>query len=203
MKQFEMVGGALCLDFINTIHDYAAADPREELNTFEDFVEFVKQADAIPDRQASSLVRRAAGRQKEASRALSVAREFRGALFRALSAMIARKEPADSDWKILNRQISNVYRNAFLRKKGADVQWAWADEKAGLESVLWPIVRSAAELMASEKKSMVHECLSDTCTWLFLDVSKNHTRRWCDMKKCGNRAKWRRHYDKNKKKRSL
>jgi len=30
------------------------------------------------------------------------------------------------------------------------------------------------------------------CRWLFLDTSKNHTRRWCDMKVCGNRIKARR-----------
>ncbi|HEV2391667.1 MAG TPA: CGNR zinc finger domain-containing protein [Verrucomicrobiae bacterium] len=36
-------------------------------------------------------------------------------------------------------------------------------------------------------------CQGDTCGWLFVDSSKNHSRRWCDMRDCGNRAKARRH----------
>jgi predicted RNA-binding Zn ribbon-like protein len=59
---------------------------------------------------------------------------------------------------------------------------------------LRPIARSAAELLTSETLSRVRECGGATCTWLFLDASRNRSRRWCSMESCGNRAKARRHY---------
>jgi predicted RNA-binding Zn ribbon-like protein len=60
--------------------------------------------------------------------------------------------------------------------------------------MLWPIVRSAAELLASDNLPFVRACSSNTCQWFFLDTSKNHRRRWCSMKLCGNRAKVRKFY---------
>ena len=46
-----------------------------------------------------------------------------------------------------------------------------------------------------EELSRLRECASETCQWLFLDRSKSRTRRWCDMRDCGNRAKARRFYE--------
>ena len=199
MKQFEMIGGELCLDFVNTIHEYGAADPREELESFEDLVAFANRAGTISVRDAGILQRKAAKSPKEAKQLLTTAREFRDSLYRIFSAVNAKREPSDQDWSLLNRLVSRVYRNVAIDKKGRNVFWTWREKESSLDRVLSPIVRSAAELLTSVKKRLVHECSSETCTWLFLDLSKNQTRRWCDMKKCGNRAKWHRHYDKTRK----
>jgi predicted RNA-binding Zn ribbon-like protein len=51
------------------------------------------------------------------------------------------------------------------------------------------VARSAAELLISPERACVRECASETCTWLFVDTTKNHSRRWCDMNSCGNRYK--------------
>jgi predicted RNA-binding Zn ribbon-like protein len=201
MKEFELIGGAPCLDFVNTIHEYGAADPGEELSAYADLVGFVRQTGGISDREASSLIRRAAGKPKEASRMLSTIRDFRAALFKIFSAIILKKDPPDREWKLLNKHFSEMYQHTFLSEKRGEVFLAWDAGKAGLQAVLWPVIRSTAELITSEKRHLMRECMSDTCTWLFLDQSKNQTRRWCDMKKCGNRAKWHRHYDKTKKRR--
>ena len=64
----------------------------------------------------------------------------------------------------------------------------------GFDRMLWPVTRSAAELLVSGELSRVRTCANDTCGWLFMDTSKNRSRRWCDMNDCGNRAKARRHY---------
>jgi predicted RNA-binding Zn ribbon-like protein len=68
--------------------------------------------------------------------------------------------------------------------------------------MLWPVLQSAAELLTSDEIHQVRECNSDRCTWLFVDRSRTHRRRWCDMKTCGNRAKARRHYQRTKKSKS-
>src|ERR671930_579256 len=63
------------------------------------------------------------------------------------------------------------------------------------DDVLAPVVWSAAELLTSGPLERVRECPGDdTCGWLFLDTSRNGSRRWCDMRTCGNRAKARRYY---------
>jgi predicted RNA-binding Zn ribbon-like protein len=64
--------------------------------------------------------------------------------------------------------------------------------------MLWPVARSAAELLSSESVDRVRECASSTCTWLFIDDSRNRRRRWCDMASCGNRAKARRYYERHR-----
>jgi predicted RNA-binding Zn ribbon-like protein len=76
--------------------------------------------------------------------------------------------------------------------------WRFDQGKNDLAPMLAPILRSAAELLTSPALGRVRECDSDTCWWLFLDSSKSGTRRWCDMKVCGNREKARRHHKRHK-----
>jgi predicted RNA-binding Zn ribbon-like protein len=64
--------------------------------------------------------------------------------------------------------------------------------------MLWPIVDAAADLLVRGEPERIKTCGSATCGWLFLDLSRNRSRRWCDMKDCGNRAKARRHYARRK-----
>lgn len=72
--------------------------------------------------------------------------------------------------------------------------WGWDDAAPALDRPLWPVARSLAELLTSDELPRVRECAADNCAWLFIDTSKNRSRRWCDMAVCGNRAKARRHY---------
>ncbi|MCB0153982.1 MAG: CGNR zinc finger domain-containing protein, partial [Anaerolineae bacterium] len=53
---------------------------------------------------------------------------------------------------------------------------------------------SAAELLTSDRLNRVGQCAGESCGWLFLDTTRNHSRRWCEMEHCGNRAKAKRHY---------
>lgn len=59
---------------------------------------------------------------------------------------------------------------------------------------MWPIAWSITELLLSDKLSRVGQCAAENCGWLFLDTTRNHSRRWCEMEHCGNRAKAKRHY---------
>ena len=73
-----------------------------------------------------------------------------------------------------------------------------------MDLFLDPIIKSAADLLVSPELKRVKQCADDACGWLFMDKSRNNSRRWCSMKDCGNRAKAHRHYlrkcqEKNKK----
>lgn len=195
--QFELIGGALCLDFVNTIHDYHGTDPREELRSVQDLIVFGREAGAISARDAADLSRLAAADPAVAGRALASAREGRLALYHIFSAVAGEKRPSSADLDFFNRRLAGIFGNLQIRKDGREWKWAWNEDRRDLDRVLWPVFRSAAELLTSNERERVRECESPTCTWLFVDRSKNHTRRWCEMKTCGNRAKWRRFYKKH------
>jgi predicted RNA-binding Zn ribbon-like protein len=72
------------------------------------------------------------------------------------------------------------------------LEWGWEHRDTELAWMLWPVLRSAAELMVTQERQRVGVCPG--CGWLFLDTSRSHNRRWCTMAVCGNRAKRRRHY---------
>jgi predicted RNA-binding Zn ribbon-like protein len=198
-QQFELLGGLVCLDFVNTIHEYGAVDPREELHNFEDLVAFADQSGAITRRQAAELSKKATSDRVSATRTLAAARDCRLALYRLFAAIVDKKRVPSEDLDFVNRQLARTFQNLRIQRKGDEMEWGWKEDRS-FESVLWPILRSAAELLTSVERRLIRECGSETCTWLFLDRSKNRTRLWCDMKTCGNRAKWRRYYDKHKKK---
>ncbi|HKB57972.1 MAG TPA: CGNR zinc finger domain-containing protein [Lacunisphaera sp.] len=82
-----------------------------------------------------------------------------------------------------------------MRIKAGEGGFAWelAGDDAGLDLPLWIVMREAAELLTSGRLARVRECLGDECSWLFLDTTRNHSRMWCSMQGCGNRAKVRRH----------
>ena len=63
------------------------------------------------------------------------------------------------------------------------------DAEADLARPAWSIARSAVEILTGELYDLVRECAADDCAWLFIDTSRNHSRRWCSMSSCGNRAK--------------
>ncbi len=101
-----------------------------------------------------------------------------------------------SDLSVLNAAINKMMPNQRLSINNGNFNWDWTINAEKMESILWPVVWSAAELLTSEGTKRVGRCADEKCGWLFWDNSRNRSRRWCDMRDCGNRAKVRRHYQK-------
>jgi len=102
------------------------------------------------------------------------------------------KAPASDDLADLNRFVADTYREARLAVAGGRLVLDTGSPAEMFERPLAPVVRAAVELLTSEQAALVGTCADRTCGWLFLDTTRNRTRRWCDMKECGNRAKVRR-----------
>ncbi len=84
-------------------------------------------------------------------------------------------------------------------RRGRGFIWDWQDDpEPALDRVLWPIIRSAAQLLIADELSRLKLCDADDCGWLFVDGSRNRSRRWCDMSDCGNRAKARRYRERQR-----
>ncbi len=194
---FELMGGRLSLDFTNTVSGMRVVAPVERLNAYADLVSWGRQVGALDAAQARRLLAEAERDPGAAARALAEAITFREALFRAFRAVAENGAPAAEDLDSLNRVLSRARARERLTCRDGRCVLGWPADDASLDRMLWPVARSAAEVLTSAEVSRVRICeatATDGCGWLFLDETRNRSRRWCSMKDCGNRAKARRHY---------
>ncbi len=129
---------------------------------------------------------------RTANRILKSAQELRETLASILYAAVAGQAPAPADLVSLERHIHAARLHQKLTSKHAGLSWEWSCPLTDPALPLWLLALSASELIATDALLRLRECGNLECRWLFLDTSKNHTRRWCDMKLCGNRMKARR-----------
>jgi predicted RNA-binding Zn ribbon-like protein len=186
-----LIAGALCLDFVNTLTwrgDRAA--PGERLVRYEELVVWAMHSSALDARLGRRLLSSARRRPQEAQRVLTEAIRLREALAR----LVAGRGPRSAaDLALVNRMLAAAPARATVVR--AAHGFAWSTGKAGdaLDAPLWPVLWSAADLLTSARLAQVRTCADARCAWVFLDVSRNRSRRWCSMNECGNRAKVRRH----------
>ena len=197
--RFDLIAGNVSLDFVNTLDD-RHLQPKELLETYADLARFGEDTGLLEPSQVDRLYWRSSADPERAQQALLAGRELREAIH-------------DVFWAIMNRRpvppvalarLNHYVRTAAAHMRLAPVKWGFEwkfDELLDFDGVLWPIARSAADLLASDQRGYVRACSSKACEWFFLDTSKNHHRRWCDMTRCGNRAKVRRFYARQKKQR--
>jgi predicted RNA-binding Zn ribbon-like protein len=200
-QEFDLSGGALCLDFANTVlKRNQQGKANDELSNYARLVGFAKQTNLISSAKADLLRRRASLSPAAVSRVLPAAVKLREAIYRVFSSLAGGKPATSRDVKLLDRFAVEAWRHRRLMPTHGGYRWQWKGEQTeNFERMLWPIALSAAELLTSDKLRSVRECAADDCAWLFLDESRNSSRRWCDMAVCGNRQKARLHYQRAQK----
>jgi predicted RNA-binding Zn ribbon-like protein len=196
---FQLLAAHPALDFVNTLDKrFAVAGPTELLCSYTDLLGFVEQSKLLDAKQVNELRRKAD--VESAAQVLRRARDLRETLAKVFYGVAERGKPPEASLKRLERYALQVQRHRELvwsdrlGKRGAVFRaaWTWGRSENKPALPLWAIALSATELVGSTAISHVHACASETCRWLFLDTSKNHSRRWCDMAICGNRVKVRR-----------
>ena len=195
---FTFLGGNLALDFANTVGWHASNDPSDRITSYSDLVTWGTQAGILSELQAAYLEQAQTVRPEEAALALRMAEELREAIYGLVTARIAGRQPAAADAGVLNR----VLREGLLRLRVAPTESAFALQWAPddlLERPMWSVAWAAAQLLVSPDLARAKQCAStDGCGRLFLDQSKNLSRRWCEMRACGNTAKARRLRDRRR-----
>ena len=183
------IGNHPAVDLCNTETDWTGATPHEYLESYPHFVVWSREVGLLdPDTAARSLAaapRRRAGTAATLARAL----DFRGALHRVLIG-----SAADGDWQTIDRELAaNVPALHLAPAAGADHRalGAWSLSAEPLDAPLAAVVWAAAGLLTTARSGDVRACPGAACGWLFLDPVGR--RRWCSMAWCGNRAKVRRH----------
>jgi predicted RNA-binding Zn ribbon-like protein len=196
-----LIGGRLCLDFANTVDWHASENPRENLNTFNDLIIWSEHVGILTRNGAKRLTLMAVKSPSKAKVVLQQAIELREVIYRIFSSVTAGKTPKKEDLFKFNENLSKAMVRSRIVKTKAGFSWDTSGDKDSLDWMLNPVIRSVADLLVSGELKRVKRCVDPQCGWLFLDVSRNKSRRWCDMKDCGNRAKASRFYERKKEKR--
>lgn len=197
--EFAFRGGAPCLDFTNTLAWSTSDTPVEHLGSYRDLVDWASQAALLPPEAPVALAGRATAMPDVAEDVLARAIALREAIRGVMTAAIAGEGAHEGALTVLNGELSLALSRSGLRQSspgGFGWTWNWHDDgdEADLSYPLWPVARSAAELLTSPRLGRVKVCQAPRCGWLFVDDSRNGSRRWCDSRDCGNRERVRRHY---------
>jgi predicted RNA-binding Zn ribbon-like protein len=188
-----------CLDFANTLDWHASEHSIETIKSYADLVGWARGAGLLNERAAQQLLRIAARQATEADNVLAQARTLREAIYEILVASAHRKTPRSADVATFNAILSEYLAQSQLIRNNEGFTWEWGGSEDALDQMLWGVTRSTVDLLTSPELQRIGQCADDRgCGYLFLDTSKNHTRQWCSMRGCGNRAKARRHYEKVK-----
>jgi len=194
LEEIERLGNHTVLDFVNTIHHRYAPEVNDYLPSFEELVGWHELAGIITVKTGRELRDQARLHPRRAAAAHGSAIALRELLHGIFLAMVQGKKPSPRELSELNRTLNHLRPCCLLATGDHSLVWRWHIDPAQPESLLGPLVESAAGLLTSEKLQRIKECPAPHgCGWLFLDTSRNGSRNWCSMRNCGNLAKVRRH----------
>jgi predicted RNA-binding Zn ribbon-like protein len=188
----ELSGGALALDFANTIGGTHVRPTHDHLRSYGDIARFAVLAGDLQPSLAKRLDQRADQDPRRAAAVYELGIALRESIWAVFSALASGESPREEDLALIgDAAAAGAARSRLVYDKDG-VGWSLPADSDELERPLWGIARSAADLLTSGEHDRIKECASTTCEWVFLDRSRNRSRRWCDMSDCGNRAKARR-----------
>ena len=196
ITEMDLTGGAACLDFVNTALEFD--EPVERLHTYQDLLILTRRLDLLDADTLTALARLAQADPDQAAHVLGKARQMRQSMLSLFSALV-KGELNDLTASVLS--TFNGYVNEALAKRGflrhADhLALGWSRPQTDLRQAVWVFSLSAYELLTSQDQRLIKQC--GACAWYFLDATKNHGRKWCDMQSCGSQQKAHRYYQRKK-----
>ncbi len=199
--QLKLLGGSLCLDFVNTVDRSQKGYTEDWLVDYTALVAWGQYVQIVTPDTARQILDLAHQEPDLAIQAWREAIALRETIHRLFTAIAAQKPLSSEDLAIFNSHLHKSLRQLQvvpnpLISHPLSCIWEW--KGIHLEMILWLVVRSTAELLTTPFIAKVRACAAPDCGWIFVDISRNHRRRWCDMESCGNRSKAQRHYQKNK-----
>ena len=206
-SKWKFVGGRLCLDFINTVdgriekrekNSFVFGITKDKFSGYDDFVDWALNIGILKNSGAKQLINIYVENEKNAKKILDRAVKLREAVFRIFRFIIEGWDPPETDIEILNSECKAAREKQTLLYRTNKFEWDFEANGNELDSIIWPVALSGAELLISGPLDRIRQCAGENCGWLFLDTSKNRSRQWCDMKDCGNLAKVRRYREKQK-----
>jgi predicted RNA-binding Zn ribbon-like protein len=190
---WDFCGGHLSVDFTNTVGSRGST-PEEHFTTYGDILSWAEARGVLPPAEARRLRTIADRNPTQAREAVVEMRALRESLYQVLSAAASGRTPPRADLARVNAHVEMAYSRAHLAPRARRLALTFDDPapRSLTAPVTTPVVRAAIDLLTSDAAGRIRTCADDTCAWLFVDGTRSGTRRWCDMKVCGNRDKVRR-----------
>jgi predicted RNA-binding Zn ribbon-like protein len=187
--------GWLCLDYVNIIGWLIEHGEQGQPFHPVHLLAWARRCNIITQEQ-TDVIRELTHTQSNHARELM---QSATQLQQALNRLLSGESSSDADLDVFNNILTEAMTHSRLINKKGEYVWDWIDSESITRTrPLWPVARSASALLTSDELHRVGRCANDECGFLYLDISKNHSRRWCSMKTCGNVAKARRHYAKQR-----
>lgn len=190
-EKHRLIGNSLALDYGNTLYGHSGTPIHEYLYNYRDLVVWSQKAGILDARQAQVLMSKADKRPGAAASVFRRAIALRETIFFVFDAFAEGRTPSRRHLALLNQARREALSHSIIRETGRGFAEDW-DEPDSLERMLWVIAIDAGALLTSPQLARVRQCRGEMCDWLFVDTSRNHMRRWCQMSVCGNRSKVRR-----------
>lgn len=186
-------GGSPALDFANTLDWRGRDEPVELLRGYEDLLHWAHDAGLLDATAARALQAWCASHRRSARRALAAAIEVREAIAAVFQARARGRPIPAAPLARLESACRDAWRARTLAPQGrAGAAWTWRSPTPEPERLAWAAALDAERILTGGGPGRVRECGDPQCGWLFLDTSRNRSRRWCSMEGCGNRSKARR-----------
>jgi predicted RNA-binding Zn ribbon-like protein len=191
VARMRIVGGNVALDFVNTRSGPPAGPPDDDiLNGYEDLLAWTRHVGLLTDSQVARGRRHARddpdGARAMHERTLRI-REDLDELFRAIAT--GQSPPARCLAALRDEEVDAIGHAQLVTTDGR-FEWRWL-RGDDLGRPIWPVIHSAAGLLTTGPLDRIKDCAG--CRFLFVDESKNRSRRWCNMEDCGTAAKIRRY----------
>ena len=174
----DLVGGHAALDFLNTVSDVEKSRQHTRLETWNDYLGWMAAAKVEQSQPVS-------GPKTSHSATLANLHELREVSYSIFSALAAGNTPNDKVLEKLQTFIKDAYEYADLTVERGELRWKLRKKDRALH--VHRLVLLIDDFIRTADFRRLREC--GRCTWLFLDTGRGHGRKWCDMRKCGNRAK--------------
>ncbi len=196
INKISLMGGVLCFDFINTVHDRVNLPSYDYLPDYQAFIYWNKRLKVVPVNKIKRLESFSMRNSGLAGKTLSEIKKRREILYKFFSS-VASGYRIDSNLLIkFNAILSASFKHIqFVYSKGT-LTVSWDNRKVNLYEPFWVIIKSAFDVISSENFQRIKECRE--CGWIFLDTTKNNNRRWCNMLTCGAKNKARTYYQKHR-----
>jgi len=188
IRALPIVAGHVALDFANTVDDPLGPLRFDHIAEYPRLLVWSKRVGILSDGAAAELSQLASEHPSRAAAAVRRAHSLRQALNEMFGALADGKAPA-AGWEHLRSFVVAATQKARVTSAASRVSVNW--DFVDAESPLWPVAEASYRLLASPELKRLKRCVG--CPWLFLDRSKNQSRRWCSMEFCGTDEKMRRY----------
>jgi predicted RNA-binding Zn ribbon-like protein len=198
IENLSLIGGHLSLDFVNTMGEHLSDHPSEWLHNYRDLAIWGRRAGAVSEAESERFIDWADENPEGAETIVHRARALREIIFHLLFSHLQAAPPDETSVERFNQLLAVAPTRVGISPDGAKYTWQFSGEIDSPDAIVWRVVWATADLLTSDQLAQVKMCEGDECGWLFLDTSRNRSRRWCSMSDCGNRAKANRYYKRHK-----